>query len=52
MPQAEAADRLSAFWDRAYAEYNVAKAMSPELTDVAGSVGVREGLGPGGDKQV
>ena len=25
VPQAEAADRLSAFWDRAYTEYNVAK---------------------------
>ena len=29
--QAEAADRLPAFWDRAYTEYNVAKAMSSEL---------------------
>ena len=34
VPQAEAADRLAAFWDRTYTEYNVAKALSSELVDV------------------
>ena len=67
VPQAEAADRLAAFWDRAYTEYNVAKAMSPgqadappsgprpcaqSAGDLAGAVGVRQGLGPGGENQV
>ena len=69
VPQAEAADRLAAFWDRAYTEFNVAKAMSPGLPgdtwkdgvcgpcaqssgDLAGAVGVRQALGPGGKKQV
>ena len=71
VPQAEAADRLAAFWDRAYTEYNVAKAMSPGLPGAiptggspapglasaasgasAGAVGVRQVLGPAGEKQV
>ena len=71
VPQAEAADRLAAFWDRAYTEYNVAKAMSPGLPEAiptggspapglasaasgasAGAVGVRQALGPAGEKQV
>ena len=60
VPQAEAADRLAAFWDRTYTEYNVAKALSLERVDVlpggsrghgrsadlAGAVGVRQGFGP------
>ena len=75
VPQAEAAGRLAAFWDRAYTEYNVAKAMCPALgaaapgapcsasaaapgapgsasADFAGAVGVRQGLGAVGEKQV
>ena len=66
VPQAEAADRLAAFWDRTYTEYNVAKAFSLKPVDVlpggssghgrsadlAGAVGVRQGLGPIGEKQV
>ena len=65
VPQAEAENRLAAFWDRAYTEYNVAKALSPEPVDVlpgvsrghgrsadlAGAVGVRQGLGSIGEKQ-
>ena len=66
VPQAEAADRLAAFWDRTYTEYNMAKALSPEPVDglpggsgghgrnadLARAVGVRQGLGPIGEKQV
>ncbi len=75
VPQAQAADRLAAFWDRAYTEYNVAKAMCSEASDgppgfagaapsasplaprsasldLAGAVGVRQGLGPAREKQV
>ena len=48
-PQAEAAERLAAFWDRAYTEYNVAKTMSFEQ---AGATGVRQRLGTGGEKHV
>ena len=33
VPQAQAVDRLAAFWDRAYTEYNVAKAMCPAPSD-------------------
>ena len=65
VPQAEAADRLAAFWDRMYTEYNVAKALSPEPVDglpggsgghgrnvdLAGAVGVRRGVGPIGDEK-
>ena len=81
MPRAEAAERLAAFWDRAYTEYNVAKAMVPAPPacdtgdgrpgaasraegeqegrpparcpgDLAGAVGVRQALGPAGERQV
>ena len=56
-PHAEAAERLAAFWDRPYTEYNVAKAMAPAEGppapcpgDLAGAVGVRQVLGPAGEK--
>ena len=59
VPHAEAAERLAAFWDRAYTEYNVAKAMAPAEGppapcpgDLAGAVGVRQALGPAGERQV
>ena len=64
VPQAEAADRLATFWDRAYTEFNVAKAISPDAGqampanmrcgggELAGAVGIRQALGPIGEKQV
>ena len=61
VPQTEAADRLATFWDRAYTEFNVAKAtavpctanINPEaydfewpcLSKLASNVGVRQSLG-------
>ncbi len=58
-PQSEAADRLAAFWDRGFAEFNVAKAMAgneaestkpsgasawADLSALATEVGVRQVL--------
>ncbi len=37
VPQAEAADRLATFWDRAYTEFNVAKFDSPEAREALSS---------------
>ena len=52
--EAEAADRLAAFWDRAYAEFNVAKTVAHEsLTQASAAsrdVGVRQRLGPAEEK--
>ena len=33
VPQAEAADRLAAFWDRAYTEFNVTKVLASGVSD-------------------
>ena len=59
IPQSEAADRLAAFWDRGFTEFNVAKAMAAkeadstkpsgasawaDLSALATAVGVRQGL--------
>ena len=65
-PQSEAADRLAAFWDRGFTEFNVAKAMAGKETDsskkpsaltawaqlraLASEVGVRQGLAKGQEK--
>ena len=52
--EAEAADRLAAFWDRAYTEFNVAKTLAAEASTQPGSassdVGVRQYLGPAEEK--
>ena len=54
--EAEAADRLAAFWDRAYTEFNVAKTVAHESFTQASAasrdVGVRQRLGPAEEKQV
>lgn len=53
--EAEAADRLAAFWDRAYTEFNVAKTLASEVPTQPGSsssdVGVRQYLGPVEEKK-
>ena len=66
-PQSEAADRLAAFWDRGFTEFNVAKAMAgkeadstkssaasawTDLSALASAVGVRQGLTHAEDKRV
>ena len=52
--EAVAADRLAAFWDRAYTEFNVAKTVAHESFTRASAashdVGVRRRLGPAEEK--
>ena len=54
--EAEAADRLATFWDRAYTEFNVAKAVAdPSCTQPGAAshdVGARQCLGPAEEKKV
>jgi hypothetical protein len=53
--EAEAADRLAAFWDRAYTEFNVAKTVAHESftqpSAASRDVGVRQRLGPAEEKK-
>ena len=61
VPEAAAADQLASFWDRAFTEFNVAKAMaggaaSPGsawagASTMASVVGVRQQLGPAEEKK-
>ena len=48
VPEPEAADRLAAFWDRAYTEFNVAKVLADQSSTRPGAashdVGVRQFL--------
>ena len=54
--EVDAADRLAAFWDRAYTEFNVAKTVAHETFSLPSAasrdVGVRQRLGPAEEKQV
>ena len=48
--EAEAADRLATFWDRAYTEFNVAKTVADQFITRQGAasrdIGMRQCLGP------
>ena len=54
--EVDAADRLAAFWDRAYTEFNVAKTVAHDTFSLpsaaSNDVGVRQSLGPAEEKQV
>ena len=66
-PQSEAADRLAAYWDRCFTEFNLGKAMASkreetveqsgsrtwaDLSSLASATGVREGLSKAEEKAV